>query len=114
MHKILVTLVATLTLAHAIPSRADTTLSPSVVLTTCAGVYGTMAVFASPQNQSVLKARAMQIMNKALDYNPNASDIAIKLMERNVARIRANDPTVVNEIKGAEEYCRGHLPQYGL
>lgn len=116
MHKTLVALVATLTLtlAHAVPARADTNLTPAVVLTTCAGVYGTLAVFASPQNQPALKARAVQIMNVALTLNPNASAVAIKLMEKNVTRIRANDPTVVDEIKGAEEYCRGYLPRYGL
>ena len=119
MLKQLVALVATLTLtlAHAIPARADvrdSEPSPAVVLTTCAGVYGTLAVFASPENRAPLQARAQQIMHVALTLNPRAADIAIKLMEKNVSRIRANDPTVVDEIKGAEAYCRGYLPRVGL
>lgn len=116
MLKTLVALIATLTLAlaHAIPARADSEPSPAVVLTTCAGVYGTLAVFASPQNRAPLQARAQQIMHVALTLNPNASTVAIKLMEQNVARVRANDPTIVDEIKGAEAYCRGYLPRYGL
>ena len=115
MHKTLVAILATLalTLAHAVPARADN-LTPSQVLTTCAGVYGTLAVYASPQNQPVLRARATQIMDRALTLNPNAATLALGLMDRNIARIRANDPTVVEEIRGAEAYCSSHLPGLGL
>ena len=115
MLKTLVALLATLalTLAHAVPVRAQD-LSPAQALPTCAGVYATLAVYASPQYQPQLKARSMQIMDIALNYNPNAAKIALKLLENNIARVRANDPTVADEVGGAEKYCRQYITRFGL
>ena len=115
MRKIIVSAVATLatTMALATPARAAEP-SPAVVLTTCATAYATMAVFASPSSQAALKERSMRIMSVALDYNPDAAKVGLRLLEQNVARVRANDPNIVNEIVGTEQYCRGYLPRFGI
>lgn len=100
--------------ASGISGAQAQSIPPAQGLTTCAAVYGTLGAYASPENQQVLKDRAMQIMRVALKYNPQAADQAIAVLKANQARINRNDPTVAAEVGSAEKYCRTYVQQYGL
>ena len=110
MRKIIVTL--SLSLATTLAVAQD--LPPAQALPICAGVYGTLAAYAAPEYKAAIKSRSIQIMNEALKYNANSYDIAATLMQKNIAKVKANDPAVGSEVANAELYCRTYVKQYGL
>ena len=89
-------------------------LAPEQALPVCAGVYGTVSMYGSAQAQAFWTARARRVLNLAGTYNPNAGAIAGRLMERNITRFKANDPTIADEVGGALDYCNRYVARYGI
>ena len=95
-------------------AHAGSNIPPGVGISTCAAVYGTLARFADPGDRPVLKQRALQLLNAAGSYDPQAAAASVGLLQQNVARVLANDPTIGLEIRSTEAGCRKYLPQWGL